>query len=258
LYVTIATEFYVINMKRLLLLGNSKNGNEPYLAHAEIVLRSFLGDETTRVLFIPYARVLPSFETFASIARNNFERMGYQLASLHTVADSQKAIREAEAIVVGGGNTFYLLHNLYDRSLLQAIRDKVSSGTPYVGWSAGANIACPTIMTTNDMPIVKPKSFDALGLVPFQINPHYIDSGPGEQVTETREERLTEFVEVNPDVYVVGLRQGSMLRVEGQGVELIGPLGARIFAKGKEPKDVASGESVQFLLQQHTELCSVT
>jgi dipeptidase E len=131
----------------------------------------------------------------------------------------------------------------------------VESGTPFIGWSAGANIACPSIKTTNDMPIIEPRSLNALGLVPFQINPHYVDDS--DPRAETREERLNEFTEINPDVYVVGLREGSMLRVEGSNIKLFGPQGARIFVKGKSPKDYRAGESIEFVLQAKGELVSV-
>ena len=244
-------------MDKLLLLGNSKNRTQPYLGHAEAAIKEFLGDRINRVLFIPYARVLPSFDVFASTAGDSFQRMGYQLSSIHWSVDPHKAIKDAQAIVVGGGNTFHLLHELYERRLLSTIRERVNSGTPYVGWSAGANVACPTIKTTNDMPILEPESFTALGLVPFQINPHYVDCS-NDHTTETREERIAEFIEVNSDVYVVGLREGSFLRVHGSNIELFGDLGARIFIKGREPVDYENGKSLPFLLQNQTELCPVT
>jgi dipeptidase E len=207
-------------------------------------------------LFIPYAQVLQSFDSFTATARAGFQRMGYDLTSIHKGVDPQKAVREAEAIVIGGGNTFHLLHHLMENNLLTAIRYKVESGTPFIGWSAGANVACPSIKTTNDMPIIEPRSLNALGLVPFQINPHYVDDS--DPRAETREERLNEFTEINPDVYVVGLREGSMLRVEGSTIKLFGPLGARIFVKGKSPKEYRTEESIEFLLQAKGDLVSVT
>lgn len=244
-------------MSRLLLLGNSKNRNEPYLGHAEEQIRRLLGKQTKTVLFIPYARVMPSFDIFASIAKEAFDRLGYRLTSIHTSADPQQAIGEAEAIVIGGGNTFHLLQHLYEGDLLHAIRKRVETGTPFIGWSAGANVACPTIKTTNDMPIVEPQSLSALALIPFQINPHFVDCSE-DPTAETRTERLTEFIEVNTDVYVVGLREGSILSVESGNVELLGPLGACVFSKGQLPREYRAGEAIDFLLSLQEEVCSLS
>ena len=243
-------------MKRLLLLGNSQNQNEPYLGHAEDEIKRLLGSKQVNALFIPYAQVLQSFDSFTATARTSFKRLGYDLTAIHKTDDPQKAVREAEAIVIGGGNTFHLLHHLTEKNLLSAIRYRVESGTPFMGWSAGANVACPSIKTTNDMPIIEPGSLNALGLVPFQINPHYVDDS--DPRAETREERLNEFTKINPDVYVVGLREGSMLRIENSNIELLGPLGARIFVQGKSPKEYRNGESIEFLLQAKEDLVSVT
>src|SRR5204863_2858794 len=161
----------------------------------------------------------------------------YELASVHTSDDPCQAMQTAEAIIVGGGYTFHLLHHLYQRGLMETIRARVSAGVPYIGWSAGSNIACPTIKTTNDMPIIEPSSFAALGLVPFQINPHYLDAHPEGHQGETREERLLEFIEVNPAITVVGLREGSMLRIEGTTIRLIGDRPVRIFMHGEEAQE---------------------
>jgi dipeptidase E len=174
--------------------------------------------------------------------------MGYGVDSLHKVSNQNDAIMKAEAIVVGGGNTFKLLHVLYKNQLLDTLRARVEAGVPYISWSAGSNIACPTIKTTNDMPIVEVPSLNALGLVPFQINPHYEDPASAEESVETREERINEFIEINPRVYVVGLREGSLLRIEDFNVKLSGDTGARIFIKGKKPTNYSAKESVQFLL----------
>jgi len=242
-------------MKRLLLLGNSQNQNQPYLGHAEGEIKRLFGNKQVNALFIPYAQVLQSFDSFTATVRAALQRMGYKLTGIHNTDDPQKAVREAEAIIIGGGNTFHLLHHLIENNLLAPIRYRVESGTPFIGWSAGANVACPSIKTTNDMPIIEPGSLNALGLVPFQINPHYVDDS--DPRAETREERLNEFAEINPDVYVVGLREGSMLRVESSNIELFGSLGARIFVKGKSPKEYRAGESVEFLLQTKGDLVSV-
>jgi dipeptidase E len=177
--------------------------------------------------------------------------MGYRLASIHDAPDPVRAVREAEAILVGGGNTFHLLRRLYDAGgVLAAIRARVlGDGVPYVGWSAGSVVACPTIQTTNDMPIVAPPSLDALGLVPFQINAHYTDFHPPGFQGETRAERLAEFLAVNPGARVVGLREGTLLRVEGDRVALWGAGGpAALFERGRPVGELRPGDSLGFLL----------
>ena len=235
-------------MKRLLLLSNSKNFGRGYLEHAEDAIKGFLGEDVETVLFVPFAAVRISNDDFAATVRMRFEDLGYGLESVHTARDAAAALQRAQAIVVGGGNTFHLLRGLYETGLLDAIRARARAGTPYLGWSAGANVAGPTIKTTNDMPIVEPPSLDALGLVPFQINPHYTDAQLPNHSGETRAERLAEFVAANPGVPVVGLREGSILRVEGSSVELLGEQTARVFVSGREPEEHAPGPSLRFLL----------
>jgi len=236
--------------KRLLLLSNSSNYGEGYLEYPMNAIKDFLGDAIKTVLFVPFAGVRYSFDEYTGRVRERFEAMGYGLESVHDAGDPHLAVGCAEAIVVGGGNTFHLLRGLYSAELLEAIRARASDGTPYLGWSAGANVACPTIKTTNDMPIVEPPSFRALDLVPFQLNPHYTDEQPTGHAGETRDERLAEFIEANEGIHVVGLREGSMLRIEGGSIRLLGEKSARVFFKGREPVDYAPHESLQFLLQQ--------
>lgn len=237
-----------MSKRRLLLLSNSQNKGQGYLAHAKGILKEFLGQEVGRVLFIPYARVIPTLDDYAATVREGFRQIGYKVDSLHELDDPHEAIQKAEAIIVGGGNTFQLLHSLQEQNLLEGIKARLDRGVPYVGWSAGANITCPSIKTTNDMPIVEPRSFKALGMVPFQINPHYLDFLHPDENTETREERLLEFIEVNDNVYVVGLREGSILRVEGSNITLTGEHGARVFCKGKKTMNYTAPDSLQFLL----------
>ena len=158
-------------------------------------------------------------------------------------------MEKASAIVVGGGNTFCLLDRLYQNGLVERIRQRVLAGVPYVGWSAGSNVACPTIRTTNDMPIVEPRSLNALGLVPFQINPHYTDATLPNHGGETRQERLTEFLEMNPGMTVIGLQEGSLLKVEDNGIELLGRKTAKVFRKGKAVAEYVPGASLNFLIQ---------
>jgi dipeptidase E len=234
--------------KRLLLLSNSKNFGSGYLTHAEGTIVDFLGPGVPEILFVPFAAVRASFDEFAATVGERFAAMGYGLQSVHAAADPQGAVQSARAIAVGGGNTFALLKRLHDLRLLEPIRAAVLAGTPYLGWSAGANVAGPTIRTTNDMPIVEPPSLAALGLVPFQINPHYTDGVIPQHSGETRADRLLEFVEANPGMPVVGLREGTMLRVEGTRVTLVGEKAARVFLRGKEPWEVEPGGGLQSLM----------
>jgi dipeptidase E len=226
------------NTKRVLLISNSTLYGSGYLDHAESEIRSFLGD-VKRVLFVPYA--LFDRDKYAATAQQRFQKMGYELSSIHTAENPVQAVNETDAIFIGGGNTFRLLKSLYDFNLLDPIRNRVASGMPYIGSSAGSNVAAPTIKTTNDMPIVQPPSFNALGLVSFQINPHYLDPAPNSKhMGETREERIVQFLEEN-DTPVVGLREGAMLRIENGETILRGSSGARIFRKGMEPLEISPG-----------------
>ena len=227
--------------RRLLLISNSTLHGSGYLDHAESEIRSFLGD-AKRVLFVPYA--LFDRDKYAGNARQRFQKMGYELTSVHTAEHPVTAVNETDAVFIGGGNTFRLLKALYEFDLIEAIRKRVSNGMPYIGSSAGSNVAAPTIKTTNDMPIVQPPSFNALGLVSFQINPHYLDPDPdSKHMGETREERIVQFLEEN-DTPVVGLREGAMLRIENGETILRGSTGARIFRKGMQPIEILPGARV--------------
>jgi dipeptidase E len=236
--------------RRLLLISNGSEliGDAP-TEFFQSAVRDFLGARVRRVLFVPFAAVVRSYDEYAARAREKLGPLGFEVESVHEAGDARGAVEGAEAIAVGGGNTFHLLRGMYEAGLVEAIRARAASGTPYFGWSAGANVAGPTIRTTNDMPIVEPPSLDALRLVPFQINPHYTDARIEGHMGETRDERLNEFVHANPGVRVVGLREGTMLRVEGDGVRLLGGRPARLFLKGEEPRDHAPEESFDFLLR---------
>lgn len=235
----------VIETKRILLISNSTLHGSAYLDHTEAEIRNFLG-KAGRVLFIPFA--LYDRDSYAAKARDRFRAMGYALDSIHEVPDQRQAVDAAEAIFIGGGNTFRLLKALYDFNLLSAIRRRVEEGMPYVGASAGSNVAGPTIKTTNDMPIVEPPSFNALGLVSFQINPHYLDPGPNStHMGETREERILQFSEEN-DTPVVGLREGAIIRIEQGSMILKGSSGARIFRKGQPPVEVGPGSKLDGII----------
>lgn len=232
-----------------MLLSNSTNYGEEYLHFALSHIKSFLGAGVKRVLFVPFAGVRVTYDDYAARVRERFEEIGYALDSVHAAADPVRAVKEAEALAVGGGNTFHLLRGLYQANLLEAIRARVSSGMPYVGWSAGSNVACPTIKTTNDMPVVEPPSFNALSLVPFQINPHYTDAAIPNHNGETRSERLLEFLEANADMTVVGLKEGSALQIEGSRIKLLGDKSLLVFRKGQETAEYNPQDSLEFLLQ---------
>ena len=236
-------------MKRLLLLSNSTNFGEPFLQYPIRTIQEFLASSPGNVLFVPYAGVRISFADYVARVRERFSEIGIGVTSVHEVQNPAAAVENASAIVVGGGNTFCLLDRLYQNGLVEPIRQRVLEGAPYVGWSAGSNVACPTIRTTNDMPIVEPRSLRAFDLVPFQINPHYTEATLPNHGGETRQERLTEFLEMNPDVAVVGLQEGSMLKVEGNGIELLGKKVAKVFRKGQDVVECAPGGSLQFLIQ---------
>ncbi len=235
----------VNSVMRLLLISNSTLYGSGYLDHASAEIVDFLG-AVRRVLFVPFA--LANRDTYAAQARARFATMGYALDSLHEATDKIQAVAAAEAIFIGGGNTFRLLKTLYDFELVQPIKEKVAlAGMPYIGSSAGSNVAAPTIRTTNDMPIVEPPSFAALGLVNFQINPHYLDPDPGSRhMGETREERLLQFLEEN-ETTVIGLREGAMIRVEHGSAVLKGSSGARIFRRGHPPLEVLPGAELDDL-----------
>ena len=222
-------------MRHLLLISTSTVFGTQYLEHAADEITSLYG-KTERVLFVPYA--LKDWDGYTTKARAAFGRMGYELQSIHEWPDALAAIAKAQAMFFGGGNTFRLLNALYDRGVVQHIRARVLEGMPYAGASAGANLACPTIRTTNDMPIVEPPSLDALNLVTFQINPHYLDpDASSTHMGETRETRIVQFHEENTTP-VIGLREGAMLRVDGDSVELRGLKGARIFRRDRPACEV--------------------
>jgi len=236
--------------KRVLLISNSTLYGSGYLDHAESDIRDFLGS-TRSVLFVPFA--LYDRDAYSSMARERFKAMGYELDSIHTASDMQQAVNDAEVIFIGGGNTFRLLKSLYDFDLLPSIRQRVAEGMPYIGSSAGSIVAGPTLKTTKDMPIVEPPSFDALGLVPFQISPHYLDPDPNStHMGETQEERILQFLEEN-NASVVGLREGAMVRIEHGSTILKGSSGARIFRKGHEPVETVPGEKLNDLISPAAE-----
>ncbi len=229
--------------RRLLLISSSRVPGSGFLEYCQGEIRSLLGSSTKSVLFLPYAQ--DDHDEYSQTASKPFATLGYRLESIHEKDRPVDAVLNAEAIFAGGGNTFRLLNCLYELELLEAIRSRVQAGMPYMGSSAGANIACASIKTTNDMPIVWPPSLDALGLVPFNINPHYLDPGPEPALaSETRDERIREFHELNSEP-VIGLREGSMLRVIGSEIVLVGEPGGKLFRRGQPPLEIEAGAHIE-------------
>jgi dipeptidase E len=235
---------------KLLLLSNSTNPGEPYLGYPKQDIKKFLtGHNLDSIVFIPYAAIRFSYDEYESKVNNSLSEVGITVKGIHHFPDPVKAIENATAIFVGGGNTWKLTRMLHDNNLMPVIRDRVKTGTPYIGWSAGSNVACPTLRTTNDMPITDPKGFDTINLIPFQINPHYLDANPANHGGETREERIMEFIEENKNEYVVGLRESTILHYENGKLNLIGNRTARIFKWGQETTELNSSDNFNFLLE---------
>ena len=227
---------------RLLLLSNSSS-DAGFLTHARNWIADTLGD-AKRVLFVPFAGVTFSWDSYTDRVREGLDGLGLTVTGAH---EEGARVEDADAVLIGGGNSFALLRELYARDLIGPIRARVEAGAPYVGWSAGANVAGPTIRTTNDMPIVQTPSLDALGLVPFQINPHYTDAHPPGHRGETRAQRLAEFVVLNSGMAVVGMPEGTALQVGELSVERLGPHPVRLFGLDDEPREEPATD-LSFLL----------
>jgi dipeptidase E len=227
---------------RLLLLSNSTNFGGGYLAHAAAPIAALFEGVRT-IVFVPFA--LQDQAWYQAKVRDHFQSLGIEVERVEEGTRGAEAMARAGGLFVGGGNTFRLLDRLQRSNLIEPIRKLVRAGLPYLGSSAGTVVSAPTLQTTNDMPIVRPASFEALGLVPFQINCHYLDPDPASRhMGETRATRLKEFLEEN-DVPVVGLREGSWIAVDDAGGRLAarlgGPLQARFFRRGAEPRECAPG-----------------
>ncbi|XP_066543975.1 alpha-aspartyl dipeptidase isoform X1 [Amia ocellicauda] len=236
--------------RRLLLVSNSTLYGGGYLDHCQQQIQEFFGEQVKRILFIPYA--LHDRDGYAKTARQKFQSLGYHIDSIHEDPDPVDAVRKAQGIFIGGGNTFRLLKTLYDQNLLVEIRRRViEDGVPYMGSSAGTNVSTASINTTNDMPIVYPPSLKAIGLVPFNINPHYLDADANNRhMGETREQRIAQYHEEPDTPIVLGLREGSMLLVEGNKATLLGTTKARLFVRRKPPTEHEPGTDFSFLLTQ--------
>ena len=214
---------------------------KPFLGWPKEYLKSFIGKAPKKLLFIPFAGVNVYWEGYHKKVSGYFKEFGHETISIYNQKDPAEAIQKADIIMVGGGNTFYLVYYLHQKGLIPLIRQAVLAGKPYIGWSAGANVACPTLCTTNDMPIIQPESFETFNLVPFQINPHYLDANPEGHGGETRADRIKEFLEINREKIVIGLREGTGIWVENDTTKLIGNKTARMFQYGIVPEEFDSG-----------------
>jgi dipeptidase E len=234
----------------LLLLSNSTNFGEEYLSYPRQAIKDFLGRIKDNILFIPYAGVTFSWDEYTDKVNEALAEIGIKVSGIHSFGNPVKSIEKAEAILVGGGNSFNLLKELYKNDLIKAIQEKVHSGTPYIGWSAGANMACPTLKTTNDMPVVEPPSFEALNLIPFQINPHYTEAVIPNHGGESRELRLLEFIEANKEMLVIGLPEGMIIQSKNGQYDLIGDKKVKIFKYGMEPYFIQSSKELNQVLSK--------
>lgn len=226
------------------------------------MIEEFLQGTAKNIAFVPYAgvdvagKVYPaSYDAYTERVQKVFDKFGKKIISTHTAEDPVEVINNADIIMVGGGNTFHLVAELHRNKLIEAIRRKVMEGTPYIGWSAGSNVACPTLCTTNDMPIVMPESFKCLDLVPFQINPHYIDPYPEEindairHGGETRQVRINEYLAVNKEKAVAGLREGTALWIDHERITLRGTRKMIVLRYGQEPTEKNPGDTFEFDLR---------
>lgn len=231
----------------LLLLSNSTLPGTRFFEWPKPYVSNFFKGRK-RVAFVPYAAIEEQRDMYAEKVALVFAEFGVELFSLHHEKDPVTALDNADAVVVGGGNSFLLLQAFYRTGVLKAIGNRVKKGLPYLGWSAGSNVACPTIMTTNDMPIVEPPSMRALHLVPFQINPHYTEATIPGHGGESRDQRIAEYLATNPKMTVAGLREGSLLHVKDEQIELIGK-DMMVFKYGADPEVIPAGSTMRMDLR---------
>jgi len=242
---------------KLLLISNSTNAGEAYLGWPQSFISDFMHKhQVTKVLFVPYAGVnlspdglKASYDAYEARVKAVYSKLGFELESIHQKDNPVEAVKNAECIAVGGGNTFHLVAQMQKTGIMDAIRKRALEGMPYMGWSAGSNVACPSLKTTNDMPIFEPESFNCLNLIPFQINPHYLDANPEGHGGETRQQRIEEFLAINPEMTVVGLREASLLEYDGNKLLLKGSRDMRLFKADKEAEEIKQGTDVSFLLK---------
>jgi dipeptidase E len=243
-----------MSQSRILALSSSRVGNAGYLENAVPLIKNFLGNHSLNVAFIPFAGVEKDFSEYANMVRQGLKDLSHTINVLdHNNAKS--LVEKSDVIMVGGGNTFKLLHDIYKTGLLEIIREKVNGGTRYIGWSAGSNITGLTIGTTNDMPIIEPESFKALAFFPFQINPHYINQKVEGHNGETRDQRLEEFLKVNPDKVIVGLPEGTALRLQNGALKFVGDRAGVLFQISNKDasiikREVMIDEDLSYLLNR--------
>lgn len=229
--------------KKMLLMSSSRCGSLGYLEHSDDQFKALYGDaKSLEVVLIPYAAVTTSYDAIEEKAMPAFERAGQKLKSIHHFSNAKAAIENAQAIAIAGGNTFVLLKLMHENNLIQAIRDRVNAGAPYVGWSAGGNVAGPSIRTTNDMPIAQPPTFEALNLIPFQTNPHFISGKMPGHNGESREDRLNEFLTYNPKEEVISMPEGTALLCEGDQATVWGPAGMLWFRQSGTVDTIEPGK----------------
>ena len=234
-------------MKKLIAASTSTVHGSGYLEYLTEPLQQ-LFEQVEELVFIPYARPGGiSHDAYTEIAAKAFTKIGISVKGLHQFDDPVRAIAQASGLFTGGGNTFVLVDALYRNKLIGPLYRAIETGTPYLGTSAGSNICGPSMRTTNDMPIVYPPSFDTLGVLPFNLNPHYLDPDPGStHMGETRETRINEFHTQN-DTPVLGLREGSWVEVIGTDIRLKGGLQARLFRQGQKPEELDSGADLSLI-----------
>ncbi|KAL3280628.1 hypothetical protein HHI36_003865 [Cryptolaemus montrouzieri] len=240
-----------MSKRQILLLSSSNVHGYSYLEYAAKDIKDFLNkNKVTDVVFIPYA--LKDYDGYLKKVKNVFTTWGFNMTGIHESKSPSDTVKSAQSVFVGGGNTFLLLKTLYDNKLIELIRERVIlEGMPYMGTSAGTNVATKSIHTTNDMPIVYPPSFIALNLVPFNINPHYLDTDPNSKHKgETREERILQYLEEDGADTVLGLREGGTLLVDGNQIILKGLTKARLFVKGTSPQEIDVETDLSYLLKK--------
>ncbi len=242
---------FQMSKNRILAFSSSRVGSGGYLQVAAPQINAFLGHQALKIAFIPFAAVERDYESYADMVKKALKDLPYNIQAV--LPSDLTQVKQADVIMVGGGNTFKLLHDIYAFKLLELIREKVNAGCPYIGWSAGSNILAPGIGTTNDMPVVEPHSFNALGLFPFQVNPHYHNEVVAGQNGETRDQRLQEFVLMNPGLPIVALPEGSSLKLEASTLQFLGSSNGFLFGGPNRPADdvkqeIAGGADLSFLL----------